>query len=43
MIKNIGHIGLNTHQKNGGRKLDSRETERQRESERERQSVAANE
>ncbi len=41
MIKYSGHTGLNTHRKNGGREQDRGETER--ESGRERQSVAANE
>jgi hypothetical protein len=30
MIKNVGHTGLNTHQKNGGREQDSGETESKR-------------
>ncbi len=34
MIKNIGHTGLNTHRKNGGREQDRGETERERVGER---------
>ncbi len=40
-MKNIRHMGLNTHQKNGEREQDRGETERERE--RESQSVAENE
>ncbi len=39
-MKNVGHTGFNTHQKNGGGQQDS--GERQRVSEGKRQSIAAN-